>query len=184
MPSTLRNSVSTWGLVARLFHWLSALAILFLVGYGFWMTHLVERAARLGHYQLHSLIGWYVLLLIALRLAWRAANPAPALPEELPRWERTTAHAAHWILYALMFTVSISGWMVADTFRQPIEGTLFGVVPIPHLVSSRTYREAFEGTHLVLSYVLLALVIVHAASALRHHFLRKNEVLRRMTWGA
>ena len=184
MPATLRNSAAAWGLAARLFHWLSALAILFLVGYGWWMTHLVERAGRLSHYQLHSLIGWYVLLLIALRLVWRAGNPAPALPEELPRWERATAHAAHWILYALMFAVSISGWMVADTFRQPIEGNLFGAVPVPHLVSSRVYREAFEGTHLVLSYVLLALVIVHAAAALRHHFRKKNRVLVRMWKGS
>ena len=183
-PSLFRNSATTWGLIARLFHWLSALAILFLVGYGFWMTHLIERASRLGHYQTHSLIGWYLLLLIALRLLWRAGNPAPVLPADLPGWERAAAHAAHWVLYTLMFVVSISGWMVADTFRQPIEGTLFGVIPVPHLVSSRTYREAIEGTHMVLSYVLFALVIVHAASALRHHFGRRNRVLLRMWRGS
>ena len=148
------------------------------------MTHLAERAGRLGHYQLHSLIGWYVLLLIALRLVWRAGNPVPALPEDLPRWERATAVAAHWTLYALMFAASISGWMVADTFRKPIEGTLFGLVPVPHLVSSREYREAIEGTHMVLSYVLLALVVVHVASALRHHFGRKNRILLRMWQGS
>lgn len=183
MPS-FRNDPDTWGLAARLFHWFSALAILFLVGYGWWMTHLAERAGRLGHYQLHSLVGWYVLLLLALRLVWRAGNPVPALPEELPRWERATARAAHWTLYALTLVVSISGWMVADTFRQPIEGTLFGVVPVPHLVSSRAYRDAIEETHLVLSYALLALVIVHAASALRHHFWKKNRVLARMWQGS
>jgi cytochrome b561 len=157
---------------------------LFLVGYGFWMTHIVERAGRLGHYQLHSLIGWYVVLLIALRLVWRAGNPVPDLLADLPRWERATARAAHWALYALMLVVSFSGWMVADTFRQPIEGTLFGVIPVPHLVSSRAYRDAIEGTHLVLSYVLLAVVIVHAASALRHHFWKKNRVLLRMWQGS
>jgi cytochrome b561 len=183
-PSALRNTAAGWGLVARLFHWLSALAILFLVGYGWWMTHAVERSGRLAHYQLHSLIGWYLLLFLALRLVWRGANPAPALPEELPRWERATAHAAHWILYLLMFAVSISGWMVADTFRQPIEGSLFGFLPVPHLVSSRAYREAIEETHRVLSYALLALVIVHAAAALRHHFRKGNRVLLRMWNGA
>jgi cytochrome b561 len=73
--------------------------------------------------------------------------------------------------------------MVADTFRQPIQGVLFGAVPVPHLVSSRAYREAIEGTHMVLSYALLALVIVHVASALRHHFGKKNRVLLRMWQG-
>jgi len=182
----LRNTRGAWGLAAKLFHWLSAVLILFLVGYGWWMTHLLERAGRLTHYQLHSVIGWYVLFLIALRLVWRAANPAPPLPPELPQWERLTAHAAHWLLYALMFAVSISGWMVADTFRQPIEATLFGMIPVPHLVdaSYRSHRGAIEATHLVLSYVLLALVVVHVASALRHHFWKRNDVLRRMGWGA
>jgi cytochrome b561 len=182
LPS-FRNDANTWGLVARLFHWLSALLILFLVGYGWWMTHLAERAGRLAHYQLHSLVGWYVLLLVALRLAWRAGNPVPQLPAELPRWERGTARAAHWALYALILAASISGWMVADTFRQPIEGMLFGVVPVPHLVTSRAYRDVIEGTHSVLSYALLALVIVHAASALRHHFGKRNRVLLRMWRG-
>lgn len=182
--SPLRNSATTWGLVARLFHWLSALLVFFLVGYGWWMTHLAERAGRLAHYQLHSQIGWYVLFLLALRFAWRAGNPVPDLPADLPGWERATARAAHWTLYALMLAVSISGWMVADTFRQPIEGTLFGVIPVPHLVSSRGYRDAIEGTHMALSYALLALVIVHAASALRHHFGKRNRVLVRMWHGS
>jgi len=183
--SSLRNSAASWGQVAKLFHWSSALLILFLVGYGWWMTHLVERAGRLAHYQLHSAIGWYVLLLIALRLAWRAFNPAPPLPAELPRWERATAHTAHWLLYVLMFVVSISGWMVADTFRQPIEATLFGFILVPHLVdaSYRPYREAIEASHLASSYALLGLAVVHIAAAMRHHWFRKNDVLRRMAWG-
>ena len=183
---TLRNTATAWGLGAKLFHWLSAALVVFLVGYGFWMTHLVERAGRLTHYQWHSVIGWYLLVLLALRLAWRAFNPAPPLPTELPRWERITAYTAHWMLYVLMVVVSISGWMVADTFRQPIEATLFGVIRMPHLVdlSYRPYREAIEATHLVSSYVLFALAVVHIFAALRHHWIRKNEVLRRMGWGS
>lgn len=182
--SALRNTPEAWGNIAKFFHWVSALLVLFLVGYGWWMTHLVERAGRLGHYRQHSVIGWYVLLLIALRLAWRAFNPGPPPPAEIPRWERTTASAAHWTLYALMFVVSISGWMVADTFRQPIEATLFGFIPVPHLLdaSHRSLRGIVEETHKALSYVLLGLVIIHVASALRHHFLKKNDVLQRMWW--
>ncbi len=88
------------------------------------------------------------------------------------------------MLYTLMFVVSISGWLVADTFRQPIEATLFGVIPVPHLVdaSFRSNRAAIETTHLVSSYVLFALAAIHITAALRHHWIRKNDVLRRMTW--
>ena len=185
MNHALRNTATAWGVIARLFHWLSAVLILFLVGYGWWMTHLAERAGRLTHYQLHSLIGWYVLFLIALRLLWRVGNAVPALPEELPRWRRAAARSAHWLLYILMFFVSISGWMVADTLRQPFGATLFGFIPVPHFLnaSHRPFRAFIEETHLVSSYVLLALVVVHFAGALDHHFRQKNDVLRRMGWG-
>jgi cytochrome b561 len=185
MNHALRNTATAWGFIARLFHWLSAVLILFLVGYGWWMTHLAERAGRLTHYQLHSLIGWYVLFLIALRFLWRVGNAVPALPTELPRWRRTAARGAHWLLYFLMVFVSISGWMVADTFRQPIEATLFGFIPVLHLLdaSNRAFRALIEETHAVSSYVLLALVAVHVVGALNHHYWQKNDVLRRMGWG-
>jgi cytochrome b561 len=94
----------------------------------------------------HATVGYYLLLLIALRLVWRLGNAVPALPEELPRWRRAAARGAHWLLYFLMFFVSISGWMVADTFRKPIEATLFGFISVPHLLdaSHRPFRTLIE----------------------------------------
>ncbi len=178
VPSTLRNTGTAWGPVAKLFHWLGALLILLLIAHGWWMTHLAARSGRLEQYGLHATIGYYLLSLIALRLLWRVGNAVPALPEELPRWRRAAARSAHWLLYFLMFFVSISGWMVADTLRQPIE-------PVPHLLdaSHRPFRALIEGTHAVSSYVLLALVVAHFAGALDHHLRQKNDVLRRMGWG-
>lgn len=185
VTSAYGNTNTRWGHVAKLFHWLGALLILFLVAHGWWMTHLTARAGRLEQYGLHANVGYYLLLLVALRLAWRLGNTVPALPNELPRWWRAAARGAHWLLYFLMFFVSISGWMVADTFRQPIETTLFGFIPVPHLLdaSHRPFRSLIEETHALSSYVLLALVAVHVAGALNHHFRQKNDVLRRMGWG-
>src|ERR1700704_1991885 len=184
VPSTLRNTGIAWGPVAKLFHWLGALLIFFLIAHGWGMTHLGARAGRLGQERVHATVGYYLLLLIALRLVWRLGNVVPTLPEDLPRWRRAAARGAHWLLYFLMFFVSISGWMVADTFRQPIEATLFGFISVPHLLdaSRRPFRTLIEETHVVSSYVLLALVVVHFAGALNHHFWQKNDVLRRMGW--
>ena len=184
ISSALRNTGTAWGPVAKLFHWLGALLIFFLIAHGWWMTHLAARAGRLEQYGLHATVGYYLLLLIALRLMWRVGNAVPALPGDLPRWRRAAARSAHWLLYFLMFFVSISGWMVADTFRQPIESTLFGFIPVPHFLnaSHRPFRAFIEETHLVSSYVLLALVVVHFAGALDHHLRQKNDILRRMGW--
>jgi cytochrome b561 len=182
--SALRNSATAWGHVAKLFHWLGALLVLFLVAHGWWMTHLVARAGRLEQYALHAAAGYYLLSLLALRLAWRLGNAVPVLPAELPRWRRGAARGAHWLLYILMLFVSISGWMVADTFRQPIETTLFGFIRVPHLLdaSHRSFRALIEEAHAISSYVLLGLAAVHVVGALNHHFWQKNDVLRRMGW--
>ena len=184
--TTLRNTQAAWGTIAKTFHWVVGLAAIVLLADGWWMTHLVGRDGRLTQYQLHSVIGYYLLLLIALRLLWRASNPVPALPGQLADWEKGAAIAAHWLLYLLMLAVSISGWLVSQSLSRPIEATLFGVIPVPNPLgaSARELHETLEETNHVLSYTLLALIVLHAASALRHHFWKKNDVLRRMWWSS
>src|SRR5258706_16472749 len=83
---TLRNTGTAWGSVAKLFHWLGALLIFFLIAHGWWVTHLAPRAGRLEQYGLHATVGYYLLLLIALRLVWRLAHPGPAPPAAAPPW--------------------------------------------------------------------------------------------------
>lgn len=180
----LRNTKTSWGEIAKAFHWAIAVLALFLVAHGWWMTHLVQRAGRLTQYQLHSAIGYDLLLLLALRLAWRAIEPAPPLPANLERWERIAARSGHVLLYLLMLGVSVSGWVLVGSFSRPIDAALLGFIPVPALASgpNRSLHEAMEGAHKILSYALLALVAVHVAAALRHHFIRKNDVLRRMWW--
>jgi cytochrome b561 len=80
-----------------------------------------------------------------------------------------------------MFVVSVTGWIVATTFRTPMTGDLFGV-PIPPLVTSvdRGIRDLFEESHKILAYCLGALVLAHIFGALRHHLIKKNDILRRM----
>jgi len=88
-------------------------------------------------------------------------------------------------LYVLMLAVSLTGWTVATTFRAPITSDLFGA-HIPPIITNvdRALRHWIEETHMVLAYVLAAIVLIHVAGALRHHLLKRNDVLRRMTWGA
>ena len=180
----LRNTTASWGSLARLLHWVGAAGVIFLVVLGWWMTHVTGRSGRLPLYQLHSLIGYYVLLLFAARLVWRAFNPTPALPADSSRWARVAAHGAHGLLYLLTFGACVSGWVMVGTMRRPIEVTLFGFLPVPVLTRDRALHEMLEDTHEMLSYTLLTLVAVHVVAALNHHFVHGNDVLRRMGWGA
>jgi cytochrome b561 len=181
----LNNSKTTWGWPARTLHWLGAAIILVLLAHGWWMTHMTARPDRLANYAWHAALGYDFMVLIVLRLIWRWLNPVPELPVDSKPWERLAAHAAHWSLYLLMLVVSFTGWLVATTFRVPITKDLLGI-DIPAIVTTveRPTRQWIEGSHKMLAYVLAAVVVVHILGALRHHLFKRNDVLRRMSWGA
>jgi len=178
----IRNSKSRWGWPSKALHWLGAALLLLLIGHGWWMTHMAPRPDRLAHYAGHSAMGFDLLALTALRLLWRRMQPVPNPPPDSKPWERWSAHATHAGLYVFIFVVCVTGWVTANTMRTPITTDLFGI-PFPLIGLDRSLRGWFEVSHKVLAYVLGAIVVVHVLAALRHHFLKHNDVLRRMTWG-
>jgi cytochrome b561 len=180
----LRNTLAGWGSAAKLFHWVGAVVVVFLIVFGWWMTHAAERSGRFSLYQLHSVVGYYLLLLIVLRVLWRAVNPTPVLPADTKPWERIAAHLSHGLLYLFMFAISLTGWVMVGVGRRPIEATLFGFlhVPLASRTPDRALHDLLEDSHRAMAYMLLALTIIHVAAALRHHFIKKNDVLRRMGW--
>jgi len=177
----IRNTTTSWGWPAKLLHWIGAAAILILLIHGWWMTHMTPRPERLANYAWHSALGFDLLALMVLRILWRWVNPVPTQPVESKPWERYAAHLGHAGLYLLIFVVSLTGWAVANTFRTPITKDLLGI-SLPRIVGTieRSTRALVEETHMVFAYVLGALVMVHIVGALRHHFWKRNDVLRRM----
>jgi cytochrome b561 len=178
------NSTTRWGWPAKTLHWIGAAVILVLLVHGWWMTHMTARPDRLANYAWHSALGYDLMALIVVRLLWRWFNPVPALPAGLKPWERMAARTGHILLYVLMLVVSVTGWMVATTFRVPMTRELLGL-DVPPIVTAveRSTRQWIEESHMILAYVLAAAVVVHIIGALRHHFFKHNDVLRRMTWG-
>jgi cytochrome b561 len=179
----VRNTATLWGWPAKLLHWIGAIAILLLLGHGWWMVHLADRSIRFANYHWHSALGYDLLALLVLRLLWRWTHVVPALPDRLQSWERIAAQTGHALLYVLMFAASLSGWALAGTFRTPIVKDLFGI-SIPQIVSDRSMHDFYELAHTIASYLLAVLVVVHIAGALRHHFVKSNDVLRRMWFGS
>ena len=87
------------------------------------------------------------------------------------------ARLGHISLYVLMFIVSLTGWMVATTFRVPMTKDLLGL-DVPPIVTTvdRSVRQSIEGSHMILAYLLAAAVLVHVTRALRHHILKRNDI--------
>jgi cytochrome b561 len=127
----------------------------------------------------HKSIGVSILLLALLRLLWRVGNAPPAPPPGIPRWETLLARIGHALLYLLLFAVPISGWWISDSSRIPFKA--FWIVPMPDwLPTDRDTQELAEDVHGMLIIALLTVLAIHVAAALRHHFLLRNDTLRRM----
>ncbi|MDH3372633.1 MAG: cytochrome b [Gammaproteobacteria bacterium] len=182
MAMWFRNSDDAWGSVARGFHWLIAALVIaqFLIGNV--AEEMKLTPAKLDLFVWHKSIGVTVLVLAVLRLAWRFGNPPPAPPAGTPAWERRLGALVHWVLYALIFIVPLSGWWVSDASRVPFRA--YFLVPMPDLIATdRGLQEAAAEVHEALTIILLCVAIVHIAAALRHHFLLHDDVLRRMLTG-
>ena len=178
----IQNTNTTWGSPAKALHWIGAILILLLLGHGWWMTHLAPRGPdRIVHYAGHAALGYDFLVLLVLRLLWRWTHAVPGLPADSPRWETIAAHASHFGLYLLMFATTLTGWALAGTGRVLFDKDAFGLpVPMIYISRDRTMHGLLEESHMVLAYALLVLLVIHFVAALRHHFIKHNDVLRRM----
>jgi cytochrome b561 len=181
----IRNTIEGWGWPARTLHWVVTVLVLGLFAFGLWMTEVPPRDERGFYVAIHASIGITLLALMLVRLFWRAANVEPEQPEGTPAWQRKAAWISHRLLYALTFATLIVGWLMSGTFKQPLEPKILGVVPVPQLLEAGSpYRELLAETHEWLAFALIAVVAVHAAAALYHHFMLRDSVMRRMMSGA
>lgn len=164
---------------AMLLHWLMALLIFAAFPLGLYMADLKLSPTKLQLISYHKWIGIIVLLLAVLRLLWRATHKPPALPDTLAAWQQRTSTAVHHALYLLLFAVPLSGWLMSSA--KGFQTVLFGVLPLPDLVSkNKELGHLLGSVHESLNYLLLALVLVHIAAALKHRFVDRDDILDRM----
>jgi len=180
----IRNTTSSWGSVARAFHWIIGLTILCMLAYGWWMNHIPARPDRFFYRNIHADVGYILLTLMILRVIWRAINPRPALPTEMPRWQRVAAAISHGALYLVTFVVIGLGWAHSGARPQGDYGSFFGLFQVPQFTSpDKAAADAYEDRHIFFAYVLLALIVIHLAAAIWHHFIRRDRIAARMVSG-
>jgi len=159
-------------------HWLIAVLIMVSVGLGLYMVGLRLSPLKLKLYSWHKWVGVTIFLLVVVRLIWRAAKaPPPPLPG--PKWQLAAALANHWLLYVLLVCIPISGWLMSSAYG--VQVVYFGVVPLPDLIEkNKALGDTLKAFHETFAFTLLALVLVHAVAALKHHFFDRDAVLHRM----
>lgn len=160
-------------------HWIAAALIVGNLAFGLYMVDLPLSPAKLKVYSWHKWAGVTVFLLSAARLLWRLSHPAPALPSSMPAWQRTAANASHHVLYLLFFAAPLSGWLFSSA--AGFQTVYFGVLPLPDLLSkNKEVADVLKLVHRFANYTLAALVVLHAAAALKHHVVDRDDVLARM----
>lgn len=176
---TAKDTATSWGSVHKLLHWLVAVAVVGLVIVGWRMDGMASSPAKIAVYAAHKSTGMTVLALMLVRLAWRWANPRPALPATMPPRERMLAGLVHAGLYLVLIAMPLSGWLFNSAANFPL--SWFGLFPVPALSGPDPATKAFaREAHRVLSWLLVALFTLHVAGALKHHFVDRDELLRRM----
>lgn len=167
---------------SRILHWSMAVIIIFLLGLGIYMANFLPKDAanRMDIYMLHKSFGVLALGLIVIRLVNRFINKAPALPEAMNKFEKLAAHIVHAGLYLLMIILPLSGYLMSNAFGYPVG--FFGI-ELPFLMEkNEQVGMIFHEIHEIAPYVLIGVLVLHVAGAIKHRYFDKpeNDVLRRM----
>jgi cytochrome b561 len=177
----IRDTSEGYGIVSRAFHWLMAIAIVAMFVLGYWMV-------RLDYYSpyynsapdLHRSVGMILLFALPVRWLWRAINPKPS-DAELSPLEQKASYTVHWGFYVLLLALMVSGYLISTPDGAPI--SVFGWFDVPSLVQMRGLESRAGYVHRILAYATIALAVVHALAALKHHYVDRSSILRRMWTG-
>jgi cytochrome b561 len=197
----MNQSTSRYTKTAVILHWLIALGIFAMFALGWYMSDLPkdapklmsldvfdlgiynlhfteETSARAFYFNLHKSIGVTLFALILIRIFWRITHCPPAMLVSYKAWERKLATGAHHLLYLLMAALPISGIIMAINSKYGL--VWFGVKVFQGL-DNKGIRDLFKEAHEVIGVIILLVIILHIAGALKHQFIDKDETAKRMS---
>jgi cytochrome b561 len=164
---------------AIVLHWLIAAAVIGLIGWGWWMQTIPKLPVgpRVDAYNLHKSMGMTVLLLMLVRISWRARHrPPPFIP--MPPWQARLAQAVHVLLYVCLIVQPLSGYLGSAFSGYPVR--FFGVVLPAWAPKHDMLKDAFSVVHLVNSWVLVGALALHVAGTVKHALLEQDGSFRRI----
>lgn len=178
----IRNTQESFGLMSKALHWLMAVLIAGLFAVGLYMT-------ELGYYDSlyhtlpwwHKSIGLLVIGLLIFRYIWKMISPMPKALGSHKKWEVSLAHILQKIFYGLILLIGFSGYLISTAKGKSIE--FFTLFEVPAITQSLEEDRAdlVGEVHEILAITLIVFAMLHAMVALKHHFIDKDETLKRMT---
>ena len=169
---------SHYGATAKVFHWLVVALLIVQYPLGKFMPHIHRGMTPGDAMTLHISFGITILALMVLRLFWRITHPvAPAT--SLPAWQQLISEAVHWLLYALVFATTMTGWIFASERGWSI--SLFLATPLPTLpIEGSLLARSIGNWHGIMEWTLLLVIGAHVAAAMAHTFIFRDQIMQRM----
>ena len=173
--------------VAIVFHWTMAALVVFQLFWGWWMGRLPVGGHKVAAYDLHYAVGVVMLVLILGRAGWRAFAPEPINDADKPGWESVAAHITHYLFYACLLGLPLSGWLMVSATARETDLALAGVarwplLPLHELTRGRLWaiEAVAEWIHWGLVATLLLLIPIHVGGALKHQVVDRDDVMHGM----
>lgn len=176
----MRNLIMTsYSKGSKWLHWLVSIPVIFMLSFSFFLGD-IPKEYQPTAYMIHKSVGLTILFLMLARLFWIVHTGKPALPKSVAKWERVLSVLTQYSLYFFLFMQTFCGWIMSvANNRTP---TFFGLFEVPFygIPISKPLAHTLENIHTINAWILLALITLHLAGALKHLFIDKDKVFNRM----
>jgi cytochrome b561 len=159
-------------------HWLVAAAIIGMLAFGLYIDSLERSPERGALMDLHKSIGVTILALACLRILWRWRNGMPVMLGRAPRWHKVAAHAVHGLLLLATVLMPLTGIMMSLGGGHGL--ALFGLTLVAEGAAKQATIAAIGESHGTIAWILIGVIALHVAAALKHQVIDRDGTLRRM----
>ena len=172
----LSNNLTEYGSISKIFHWLSAAALLIQIPLGFYLVDLDFGEKRLTIESIHVLLGLSIFYLTILRLVYKVFNPTPQLSNSIFPGQRVIAKLNHISLYISIIIITISG-ALKKLFNGEVLDVFFFSLEIK---DNFDLAELFYDIHIVANYTLISLISLHILAVITHKVLFRENLLKKI----
>ena len=172
------NSSQGYGLLAKLFHWITFIALIIQIPFGFYLVGLEFSDRRIDLENIHILAGISIFYLVLLRLIWKLFNPSPKSEHNFFRGQNFIAKTNHFLLYVSIFAITISGALKKLYMGEKLNFLFFSY---GFKKDNFQLADLYYEVHIYANYLLIVLVALHILAVIVHHFIFRDKILNKIT---
>ena len=173
----LSNSLTEYGLLAKLFHWITFITLIIQIPFGFYLVGLEFSDRRIDLENIHILIGITIFYFVLLRLIWKLFNDSPKSEHNFFKGQNLIAKLNHFLLYISIFAITISGVLKKLYMGEKLN---FFIFKFAFKESNFQLADSFYVVHIYANYLLITLVSLHILATVTHHVFFKDKILKKM----